>query len=232
MMRGFAAIFAMVGLAGCALAPVQAPGPSGAAGLATPQTAAENFIAVVDRMEPIAERICRAEAPRAKCDYQIVVDSRPDLPPNAFQTLDPNGRPIIAFTVSLIADARNQDELAFILGHEAAHHIAGHIPKAQTTAQAGALLGGLLATLGGAAEPAIRDAAEIGATLGARVYSKEFELEADALGAVIAHRAGYDPIRGAEYFNRIADPGNQFLGTHPANADRIRTVREAVAALR
>lgn len=232
-MRVLAAVFAVGFLAGCAVVPAPLPGTDGAAGgLATPRSAAENFIAVVDRMEPVAEGICRAEAPGALCDYQIVVDSRPDLPPNAFQTLDPNGRPIIAFTVSLIADARNQDELAFILGHEAAHHIAGHIPRAQATAQTGALLGGLLATLGGAAESTVRDAAEFGATLGARVYSKEFELEADALGAVIAYRAGYDPLRGAEYFNRIADPGNQFLGTHPANADRIRTVQQAVAALR
>jgi hypothetical protein len=32
--------------------------------------------------------------------------------------------------------------------------------------------------------------------VGARRYSKAFELEADALGTVIAARAGYDPLRG------------------------------------
>ena len=40
--------------------------------------------------------------------------------------------------------------------------------------------------------------------------------------------AGYDPVRGAAYFTRIPDPGNKFLGTHPPNASRIETVRQAV----
>ena len=179
----------------------------------------------------MAERICRAEAPGIQCDYQIVVDSRPEIPPNAFQTLDPNGRPIIGFTISLIADARNQDELAFILGHEAAHHIAGHIPKTQETAVQGALLAGILATISGAEQATVDAAQDIGASVGARAFSKEFELEADALGAVIAYRAGYDPLVGARYFERIPDPGNVFLGTHPPNDARIQTVRDTVARL-
>ena len=42
---------------------------------------------------------------------------------------DESGRPIIAFTISLIADVRNRDELAFVMSHEAAHHILGHIAR-------------------------------------------------------------------------------------------------------
>ncbi|MDZ4136092.1 MAG: M48 family metalloprotease, partial [Paracoccaceae bacterium] len=68
--------------------------------------------------------------------------------------------------------------------------------------------------------------------VGARRYSKGFELEADALGAEIALRAGLDPVRGAQFFARIPDPGDAFLGTHPPNADRMATVRAAVAHLR
>jgi len=200
--------------------------------LPTPKIAADNFIAVVDRVEPIAERICRAEAPAVQCDYQIVVDSRPEMPANAFQTLDPSGRPIIGFTIALIADARNQDELAFILGHEAAHHIAGHIPRQKQSAFRGALLAGMLASFTGAEATGVSAAQEIGATVGARAFSKEFELEADALGTVIAFRAGFDPEVGSKYFERIADPGNQFLGTHPPNGTRIETVQETLKALR
>ena len=57
------------------------------------------------------------------------------------------------------------------------------------------------------------------------------ELEADALGTIIAHEAGFDPLRGAAFFERIPDPGNQFLGTHPPNAARIETVRRVAASL-
>jgi predicted Zn-dependent protease len=71
----------------------------------------------------------------------------------------------------------------------------------------------------------------LGASVGSRQYSKEYELEADALGAEIAFAAGYDPLRGAAYFDRIPDPGDRFLGTHPANARRKEVVRAVVARL-
>ena len=62
-------------------------------------------------------------------------------------------------------------------------------------------------------------------------FTREFELEADALGTRIAAAAGYDPIRGAQYFNVVPDPGNPFLSTHPPNAQRINTVRRVAAGL-
>lgn len=191
-------------------------------------TALANFRAVVADVEPVAERECRARTPDQNCDFKIVVDQRRNLPPNAFQTLDRSGRPIIGFTVALIADARNRDELAFVMGHETAHHIAQHLAKQQQTAIGGAVAGGLIAaTLGLDVEAGQR----LGGTVGARAYSKQNELEADALGTVISRKAGYNPVRGAQFFNRIPDPGDRFLGTHPPNAARIETVRRVNSQL-
>ncbi|MGI9394447.1 MAG: M48 family metalloprotease, partial [Boseongicola sp.] len=68
--------------------------------------------------------------------------------------------------------------------------------------------------------------------IGARQFSKGFELEADSLGARIALRAGYDPVRGILYFVDAPDPGDRFLGTHPPNGDRIRIVQQSVASAR
>jgi Zn-dependent protease with chaperone function len=206
--------------------PVTAPPPP------PPRTAVENFRQVIDRVEPVAEAICRERTRGVPCDFQIVVDTKPGLPANAYQTIDRSGRPIIGFTVALIADARNTDELAFVLGHEAAHHIAGHIPRQQETAMTGALVAGILATVSGASDDAIRSAQDFGATIGARRFSKDFELEADALGTEIAFRAGYDPMRGAAFFGRIPDPGDAFLGTHPPNSQRIETVARTLERLR
>jgi Zn-dependent protease with chaperone function len=233
----WAVILAAGGVQGCVQPATQpAPGPMPAT-IAAPapvlpvETAAENFVAVVMQVEPVAERYCRQLRRVANCDFQIVIDDRPGQPPNAFQTLDASGRPILAFTVPLIRDARNRDELAFVLGHEAAHHIAGHLPRQQDTAMAGAVLAGILAQVSGAGEQAIAAAQDIGATVGARQYSKAFELEADGLGAEITFVSGYDPRLGAAFFDRLPDPGDQFLGTHPANADRKRVVAETVARL-
>lgn len=233
-----AVLFVVAGIAGCV--PVGAPTPAPVAGSAgaaryvpalPPERAARNFIDVVAQVEPVAEAICRARSRGIPCDLQIMVDDRPGQPPNAFQTLDRAGRPVVAFTTSLIADARNADELAFVLGHEASHHILGHIPRQQDTAMTGALLAGVLATISGADPTAVRSAQDIGAKVGARTFSKDFELEADALGTEIAYRAGYDPVRGAAFFSRLPDPGDRFLGSHPPNAQRVAQVRQIMDRL-
>lgn len=224
-------------LAGCEAVVVEAPKPAPtavriAAGLPSPEQAVDNVVTVVERIGPVAERVCRERRPLGPCNFDIVLLNDPELPPNAFQTADRRGRPVIAFTIGLVAMVRNPDELAFILGHEAAHHIAGHLERTRTDALEGALIGGVLASVGGAGSEAVREAQRVGASMGARRYSKTYELEADVLGTRIAWLAGFDPVRGAQYFARIPDPGDRLLGTHPPNAERIRVVRQTAAQLR
>ncbi len=226
----------MAALAGCvAQAPMPVPPPQAQPApspVLTPQQAARNFVEVVERVEPVAEAVCRKETGgRANCDLQIVIDRRMDMPPNAFQTVDGMGRPIVGFTLSLIADARNADEIAFVLGHEASHHILGHIPRKQQTAAAGAVLGQVLGRVTGADAATLDRLETLGASVGARRYSRDFELEADALGAMIAWHAGYDPVTGAGFFSRLPDPGDEFLGSHPPNAQRQAQVAAVVRRL-
>jgi predicted Zn-dependent protease len=66
----------------------------------------------------------------------------------------------------------------------------------------------------------------------ARQFSRQAELDADAIGTIIALRAGYDPLRGAAFFARIPDPARNFMATHPPNAERMETVRRTVAETR
>ena len=228
-MRGIWAVVVAGALAGC-VAPMM-PAPDGPLTLQAAPPAPADFAAVVARIEPMAEAMCRRQRLPAPCDFRIVIDDRPGQPPNAFQTLDRTGRPILGFTLALIATARNADELAFVVGHEAAHHILGHLPQRAQQAMSGALLGAILAASAGADQAGIDEAQQMGAMLAAQKFSKPFELEADALGTEIALRAGFDPIRGAEFFDRLPDPGDRFLGTHPANAQRKALVRAAVARL-
>ena len=176
----------------------------------------------------MAESECRSRTRGTNCDFRIIVEDDPRAPANAAQTYDRAGRPVIIFTVALFDEMRNNDELAFALSHEAAHHIEGHIQQTNQNAQTGALLGVLVGSIAGLDSQAVAQARDIGGTIGARRYSKGFELEADALGAIIAERAGYDAIRGVQYFARAADPGDRFLGTHPPNPDRIAVVRQTV----
>lgn len=225
-LRPLSALAACLALAACATPPGARPGVETAAA----QAQAISFVEVARRVEPVAEGECARRNPGAICDFRIVVDDRPYMEPNAYQTLDSSGRPVLAFTAALIAMVQNEDELAFVMSHEASHHIAGHLDRMGQNASAGAAAFGRIArATAGATPDSIREAEMLGAQVGARSYSKEFELEADRLGALVAAEAGFDPLRGADFFLRLPDPGNRFLGTHPSNGERIATVRAAVA---
>lgn len=189
------------------------------------------FGEVVARMQPAATRVCREHSPHLDCTFIVVIDDRPGQPPNAFHTRDEAGRPIIGFTEALIRDLRSVDEVALVFGHEAGHHIADHLPRIQREAFTGAVLGGIVASLARLDQATAQQVVDFSATVRSRRYSQAFELEADALGTLIAHRGGFDPLRGADLFRRIPDPGNRFLATHPPNADRLRMIERTMARI-
>ncbi|WP_420862845.1 M48 family metallopeptidase [Algirhabdus cladophorae] len=245
MTAKFIIVLGALALSACTISPQSGSGPTSPTATSAPspkQTAptskrsesqmARDFVAVVNRTEPVAEAECRARTKGRNCDFKIVVDDRPNQPPNAFQTVDKSGRPIIAFTLGLIARAQNQDELAFVMGHEAAHHIELHLERQRQAAVTGAVVFGGLAAITGVDPSSVESAQKLGAAVGARSFSKDFELEADSLGTIIAHKAGFDPVRGSAFFGRIPDPGDKFLGTHPPNAARLETVRRVAAGLK
>lgn len=241
--RGAVAAAALLALAGCAVpveSPpvVQAPAPAPVRPLpaasapydATPSNAARTFVQVMRRMEPAVEQECVNRRTRPiNCDFAFIVDDRPGLEPNAFQTVDKTGRPIVGFTLSLIAQTRSADEIAFVAGHEAAHHILNHLDRKSGAATTASVVLGTIASAYGGDGSAIARAQEIGASVGARYYSRDWELEADYLGSIIALNAGFDPINGSRLFERIPDPGNHVLGTHPSRAQRLAQVRRAVS---
>lgn len=219
-------------LAACEAPVVRTEAPPATAGVRpSAREQAANFIAVANAMEPQIEAECRARTSGQNCDYKIVVDDRRSQGVNAFQTVDRQGRPVVGFTIGLIAEAANRDELAFVMGHEAAHHIAGHLAAKARDATAGAMILGVLTAASGGDASTISQAQSFGADMGARAYSKDYELQADRLGTIITWNAGFDPMRGALFFARIPDPGDRFLGSHPSNGRRIETVRATVAQL-
>lgn len=242
-MKHLAAILGagLLGIAACApvpMDPVNIPtGPYGAPQPApvltndgSPQSTARMFVAVMRRMEPAVEREClQRRTQPINCDFQFVVDDRPGQEANAFQTIDASGRPIIGFTLSLIAQTRNGDEIAFVVGHEASHHILNHLDRKAGAAAAGAVILGSIASVYGNNQEAIETAQRIGASVGSRYYSRDWELQADYLGAIMTLNAGFDPINGSRFFERIPDPGDHILGTHPPRAARLAQVRRAVA---
>lgn len=228
------ALWAVAVVLGACGATSPAPSPSPASQQPPARATQANiaaYEAVTARVEPVAESVCRsfhADKPPLFCDFHITLINDPSQPPNAYQTVDKNGRPILAFNINMIKSIRNDDEIAFILGHEAGHQIATHLIQTRQNATIGGILGGILvAAAGGDAQAGVN----LGTDLGVRTYSKSFELEADVIGTHIAARAGYDPASGAKVFERTGGGGG-FLSTHPPSPERIETVNRTWAEIK
>lgn len=192
---------------------------------------AQTFQEVSRAVGAAASAECRRKTKGQNCDFGVLVELDPFAEPNAFQTLDENGRPFIIFTQALIKSARNADEMAFVMGHEAAHHILGHIARQVKNAEEGARIFGELAEARGEDAAGIERAQKLGAEVGIQSYTKDFELEADRMGTFITYSAGYNPLIGMAYFDRVPDPGDRFLASHPPNSKRIEVVLETASQL-
>ena len=252
MSRSLAAALCLA-LAGCATSEPPSggsssiPPPAGGAPFRDaappgPRRGFADFQRVAARIEPVARQFCRqaqAGAAPISCDFAIGLSRDPAMPPNAFQTRDAAGRPIIILGAALLDEMTNDDEIAFVLSHEASHQIADHLGRQERRSAMGALiLGGIIAAAGEyggieASDDQIAQAMDVGAFLGGRAYSQDYELEADRLGVFIAARAGYDPERGAMIFERpVMAGGGGLLSTHPASEDRVRAIAATAAEIR
>ena len=153
-----------------------------------------------------------------------------------------NARDINAFALpggpmyvnrGMIEAAKNEGEMAGVMAHEITHVALRHA-TAQATKQSnplnqilgiGAILGG--AIFGGANRRGSSDR-RIYKGLLVNPYSRDYETQADILGAQIMANAGYDPRDLANMFKTIEQQsggsrGPEWLSTHPNPANRLRT---------
>ncbi len=185
-----------------------------------------HYRAVLARVEPIAEAECRARGV-SQCDFAFLEDINPKAPVNAYQTREGN-QPVVIVTRSLLNEVKDPHQIAFIISHETSHHIRNHLPRQQQNIRAGALFGAIIASQLGID---VNDGAQFGGFVGSRSYSQNFELEADSLGTLIAHRSGYDPVKGIQFFARASDGRQSIFATHPPDAKRIENVERVAAGL-
>jgi Zn-dependent protease with chaperone function len=184
----------------------------------------------------VGERLVAAIPPQfqhPEFDYRFKVVNVSDL--NAFAL--PGGPMYV--NRGMIQAAHNEGELAGVMAHELSHVALRHA-TAQATKQGsvgnqlgmiGMILGG--AILGG------QGGAQLGA-LGAQAwmtkYSREYESQADALGAQIMADAGYDPHDLANVFQMLAQQGGrgtpQWLSTHPDPGNRYNKINAEANSLR
>ena len=159
--------------------------------------------------------------------YQFAVVRDPGV--NAFAV--PGG--YVYVHAGLLARAGSDDEVAGVLGHEIAHVNGHHLVRQQAATKVlnyAALLGLLLS----AVQPAIGAGALAANAATQLAYRREFEQEADYLGARYMRGAGYDPRGMLDFFKKMMDEqrlGPQspppYLLSHPLTDLRLTNL-EAV----
>lgn len=156
-----------------------------------------------------------------------------------------NARDINAFALpggpmyvnrGMIEAAHTEGEMAGVMAHELSHVALRHGTAQATKGQKYGVLAGIAGIagtiLGG---PGVGQLAQAPFGVYLLKFSREYETEADVLGAQIMARAGYDPRDLANMFRTIEQQGGGgggFLSDHPSPSDRYARINREAQMLR
>ncbi len=138
----------------------------------------------------------------------------------------------------LLPVTRDEEGLAFVMGHEIAHAIARH-GNERMSQNLLAQTGGLALDIMLAEKPAetrnlFLSAYGVGAQVGVLLpFSRTHETEADKLGMIFMAIAGYNPAQAPLVWERMVKLNSgpkppEFLSTHPGDQTRINNLRKFI----
>src|SRR5215213_5159359 len=192
---------------------------------------------VDDWVEDIGARLAQAIPPEfqhQEFKYTFDVVNQSDI--NAFAL--PGGPMFL--NRGMIEKAKTEGEVAGVMAHELAHVALRH-GTAQATKgekfQIGAIAGQVLgAIVGGAAGSIISQGSQFGLGTYFLKYAREYESQADILGAQTLARAGYDPREMANMFKTIEAEGGrggpEWLSSHPNPGNRYNAITQEASMLK
>ena len=193
---------------------------------------------VEDYVEDVGRRLVSAIPPEFRHpEFRYTFDVINQKEINAFAL--PGGPMFL--NRGMIESSANEAEMAGVMAHEIAHVALRH-GTAQATKgekfQIGAVAGQILgAIVGGTAGSVIAQGSQFGLGAYFLKYGREYEREADLLGAQIMARAGYDPRHMAAMFKTIEKQsggrgGPEWLSSHPNPGNRYEAINREAAMLR
>src|SRR6184192_917669 len=187
---------------------------------------------VTQYVQQLGKRLVQVIPQQNLWPYQFHVIPQKDV--NAFAL---PGGPIF-INVGTILAADNESHLAGVMSHEMSHvymqHQIKEMQKAGMTQGVAGIVGGILgAVLGGTAGTLANMGAQYAGGILSLKYSRQEESQADAVGAIIMYKAGYNPRSLAEFFQKLEKEGGpggpQFLSDHPNPGNRVELVRQAIS---
>ncbi|MDP2572406.1 M48 family metallopeptidase [Vibrio penaeicida] len=154
---------------------------------------------------------------------------------NAFAL--PGGK--IGVYTGLLKVAKNQDQLATVIGHEIAHVLADHGNERLSSSQlanAGLKLTNI-SLQNSEYQSLAMGVLGIGVQYGVLMpYGRSQESEADILGLELMAKAGFDPYQSVELWKNMAAASGgsnppELLSTHPSNSTRITNLSNQIKTL-
>jgi len=169
----------------------------------------------------ITGQVKSAGAPR---QWEVVVFQTDE--PNAFAL--PGGK--ISVNTGILKVAKNQDQLATVLGHEVAHVLAEH---ANERVSQQLVAGTLMQAAGQVMDPSLVAALGMGAQIGVLLpFSRTQESEADLLGLDLMAGAGFDPRESTRFWQNMEKAGGgkapEYLSTHPSDQTRSNALQNRI----
>jgi Zn-dependent protease with chaperone function len=195
-----------------------------------------NDYEVQNYVERIGQRLVSAipsEFSHAEFRYSFKVVNARDI--NAFAL--PGGP--MYLNRGMIEAARSEGEMAGVMAHEISHVALRHGTAQATKAQKYSILGGIGAIAGAVIGGGVGSVIGQGSQTAVGVYflkfGREYETQADILGAQIMARAGYDPRDLARMFQTIQQQGGrggpEFLSSHPNPENRSARINQEAQLL-
>jgi len=179
----------------------------------------------------LGEKLVSTIPPEYSWPFEFHVVAQKDI--NAFAL--PGGPMFV--NIGTITAAANEAQLAGVMAHEMSHVYMQHSAKQEHKAQTASIFEGLAgAALGATMGGAVGELGEMGIQMTAQgvmlKYSRGDESQADAVGAIILYKAGYNPQALADFFETLEKQGGQappqWLSDHPNPGNRREAIEKEI----
>jgi Zn-dependent protease with chaperone function len=183
----------------------------------------------------LGEKLVATIPPQYSWPFEFHVVAQKDI--NAFAL--PGGPMFV--NIGTITAAENEAQLAGVMAHEMSHVIMQHSAKQAGKSQAAGLLAGIAGavlggTVGDVAGGMVGELGQMGIQMTAQgimlKYSRGDESQADAVGAIIMYKAGYNPEAMADFFKMLETEGGQtppqWLSDHPNPGNRQLAIQKEI----
>jgi tetratricopeptide (TPR) repeat protein len=201
--------------------------------------------AIMDREEtrlrrsPFALRDPQLHAYIQTIACRLAGDHCPDVRVHLVRTpyfnasMAPNG--MMQVWTGLMLRVENEAQLAAVLGHEIGHYLERHSVERLRDAKARSGLGTFIGLLG-----PVGAIGQLGLVAGMYAYGREHERDADRIGALLMHRAGYDVAEASRIWQNLqlevkarpdGERNSALFATHPAPEERIEALGKLASEL-